>query len=59
MNKYNTGYSTKRTTHVKMPQNTQTGSIDSRYTRSQFCKADGTRDMRTKNLKVIIYIFLY
>lgn len=50
MNKYNTGYSTKRTTHVAMPK-TLSGSVDSRYTRSQFCKADGSRDMRTKILK--------
>jgi len=45
--KYSTGYSTKRTTDFKMPV-TKSGSIDNRYSSNQFCKSNGTRDMRTK-----------
>ena len=48
--KYSTGYSTKRTTNVSFPKKID-GTKDFRYTRSQFCKNDGTRDLRTSILK--------
>ena len=38
------GYGTK---DLKMPVK-MNGSRDKRYTSPQFCKTDGTRDMRTK-----------
>lgn len=43
---YTTGSSTKRTTDLKMPTKSD-GTIDKRYTLPQFCKKDGTKDLRT------------
>jgi|APSaa5957512535_1039671.scaffolds.fasta_scaffold565941_2 hypothetical protein len=48
--KYSVGYSTNRTTNVRPPKKFD-GSTDMRYSRSQFCKSDGTRDLRTNILK--------
>ena len=39
----------RRTTDIKMPIK-KDGSVDNRYSTPQFCKADGTKDKRTKNI---------
>ena len=43
---YVTGSSTRRTTDFKMPTKSD-GTVDKRYKLPQFCKKDGTRDLRT------------
>jgi len=43
----NSSSSTRRTTDLKMPTK-KDGSIDKRYSNPQFCKSNGTRDLRTK-----------
>ena len=45
-NMYNTGASTKRTTHLKYPVKSD-GSMDKRYKTPQFTTNDGKRDNRT------------
>ena len=48
--KYQTGHSTKLTTHIQMPL-TNKGTSDKRYSCPQFCNKNGTKDMRTNNIK--------
>jgi len=48
--KYLVGFSTKRITDVKMPTK-KDGTKDNRFNKTQFCKTDGSRDLRTKLLK--------
>jgi hypothetical protein len=40
--------SSRKTSDLKMPIK-KDGSLDMRYNTLQFCKNDGTRDMRTTN----------
>ena len=46
--KYSVGHSTKRTTDLRYPTKAD-GTRDMRYNMPQFCKKDGSRDMRTMN----------
>ena len=46
--KYTTGTSTRRTTDLKYPTQSDGVTKDKRYKSPQFTKDNGTRDMRTK-----------
>jgi hypothetical protein len=43
-----TGNGTRGTTDLQMPRKND-GTVDKRYNNPQFCKNEGSRDMRTTN----------